>query len=148
MTMHDAVRALPIARERTCAQTERQRESARARALDVNDSLITPRPPPACFCLSVCARTILSLSGPSQHALGPSYLHHHHAQPPMPLAQGGYYYGPQHLHHHAMMMFDHRAYLYGAARPPEYALARGVGLQEAAGSAGSVAGAAIGVLMM
>ena len=64
----------------------------------------------------------------------------------MPLAQGGYYYGPQ--HHHAMMMFDHRAYLYGAARPPEYALARGVGLQEAAGSAGSVAGAAIGVLMM
>ena len=72
------------------------------------------------------------------------YLNQPHA-PPFASAPSRYY-GPQ--HHHAMMMFDHRAYLYGAARPPEYALARGVGLQEAAGSAGSVAGAAIGVLMM
>ena len=72
------------------------------------------------------------------------YLNQPHA-PPFASAPSRYY-GPQ--HHHSMMMFDRHAYPYGATRPPENALARRIGLADASGSAGSVAGAAIGVLMM
>lgn len=72
------------------------------------------------------------------------YLNQPQAPPLVPAPSR--YYGPQ--QHLSMMMFDHRAYPYGAARPPENALTRGIGLADASGSAGSVAGAAIGVLMI
>ena len=123
----------PDAREYTCAQRLEKREPAPARSRR-RQLMIIPSSslPPLLLALSR-ARKMLA-----------PYLNQPHA-PPFASAPSRYY-GPQ--HHHSMMMFDRHAYPYGATRPPENALARRIGLADASGSAGSLAGAAIGVLMM